>query len=143
MRVSLGSRQLCSWWPRERRHRPCDLGGCESGPKKNGLVLAWGVFLGTTMCAGMPRSLAARARAPAWLPELCVTTPFRASSSDKEKTALQAPRNLKAPLQQAPVTSVWLLWNEPVQMSHAVCSHGGLTHLTHSKGNKASNNCLR
>ena len=45
----------------------------------------------------MPRNWAARARAAAWLPEEWVTTPFAASASVNEKTALQAPRDLKAP----------------------------------------------
>src|SRR5262249_24046884 len=52
---------------------------------------------GMTTWAGMPRSFAARARAWAWFPELCVTTPRAAASGDRLRTALQAPRNLKAP----------------------------------------------
>ena len=50
-----------------------------------------------TMWAGTPRSRAASARAAAWLPEEWVATPRRASSSASDSTALQAPRNLKAP----------------------------------------------
>src|SRR5512137_469979 len=50
-----------------------------------------------TTWAGMPRHRAARARAAAWFPEEWVATPRFASSSLKEKTALQAPRILKAP----------------------------------------------
>eukprot|EP00197_Chlamydomonas_leiostraca_P009222 CAMPEP_0202879218 /NCGR_PEP_ID=MMETSP1391-20130828/33313_1 /ASSEMBLY_ACC=CAM_ASM_000867 /TAXON_ID=1034604 /ORGANISM="Chlamydomonas leiostraca, Strain SAG 11-49" /LENGTH=82 /DNA_ID=CAMNT_0049561533 /DNA_START=209 /DNA_END=454 /DNA_ORIENTATION=- len=50
------------------------------------------------MCAGTPRTLAARARAAAWLPELWVTTPFAASCSLSENTALHAPLYLKAPV---------------------------------------------
>src|SRR5262249_33461659 len=46
---------------------------------------------------GMPRIRAASASACAWLPELCVTTPRAAASSDSAKTALHAPRNLNAP----------------------------------------------
>src|SRR3984893_3809592 len=49
------------------------------------------------MYAGMPRSRAARASAAAWLPEECVATPWRACDSDRAKTALVAPRALKAP----------------------------------------------
>src|SRR6185437_788347 len=52
---------------------------------------------GTTTCAGMPRVRAANANAAPWLPEECVTTPRRASSRASVQTALQAPRNLKAP----------------------------------------------
>jgi hypothetical protein len=56
-----------------------------------------GALDGITMCAGMPRSRAASASAAAWLPEECVATPRRASSSESDATALQAPRNLNAP----------------------------------------------
>src|SRR5690606_14514980 len=45
----------------------------------------------------MPRVRAASASAPPWLPDECVTTPRAASPSDSDHTALQAPRNLKAP----------------------------------------------
>src|SRR5579871_178909 len=45
----------------------------------------------------MLRSRAARARAWAWFPELCVTTPRAATSAGNLATALQAPRNLNAP----------------------------------------------
>src|SRR5262245_23064523 len=45
----------------------------------------------------MPRTDAAYASAAAWLPELCVTTPRRASASSSASTALTAPRALKAP----------------------------------------------
>src|SRR4030042_769566 len=54
-------------------------------------------FAGMTMKAGTPRNLAARAKAAAWLPDEWVPTPRLASWSEREKTALQAPRNLKAP----------------------------------------------
>jgi hypothetical protein len=52
---------------------------------------------GTTTCAGIPRVAAAMASALPWLPDECVTTPRAASSSESDHTALQAPRNLKAP----------------------------------------------
>jgi hypothetical protein len=52
---------------------------------------------GTTTWHGMPRVRAASASAPPWLPDECVTTPRAASSSGSDHTALQAPRNLKAP----------------------------------------------
>src|SRR5687767_2708447 len=45
----------------------------------------------------MPRVRAASASAAPWLPDECVTTPAVASAADKDHTALQAPRNLKAP----------------------------------------------
>ncbi len=50
-----------------------------------------------TMYAGTPRRPAARASAAAWLPDEWVQTPRAASSSSREKTALVAPRALKAP----------------------------------------------
>jgi len=53
---------------------------------------------GMTMSAAMPRNRAARARAAAWLPEEWVATPRAASASVSEKTALVAPRALKAPI---------------------------------------------
>src|SRR5262249_16247008 len=56
-----------------------------------------GALSGMTMCAGTPRSRAASATAAAWLPEECVATACRASWSERAKTALHAPRNLKAP----------------------------------------------
>jgi hypothetical protein len=59
--------------------------------------LHFGASAGTTMCAGMPRSLAASASAAAWLPLLCVATPRAAVPSSSSATALQAPRNLNAP----------------------------------------------
>jgi len=45
----------------------------------------------------MPRNLAARASAAAWLPDECVTTPRAASLSGSSSTALVAPRALNAP----------------------------------------------
>lgn len=57
-----------------------------------------GVFSGTTTCASIPRSLAARATAMPWLPLDCVTTPLAASSSLRLKIALVAPRILKLPV---------------------------------------------
>src|SRR5215510_4854895 len=56
-----------------------------------------GALSGMTMYAGTPRKRAANATAAAWLPEECVATPYRASCSERPKTALHAPRNLKAP----------------------------------------------
>src|SRR3954464_14015413 len=46
----------------------------------------------------MPRYCAAQATAEAWLPEECVTTPCRASSSESCRMALLAPRILKEPV---------------------------------------------
>jgi hypothetical protein len=45
---------------------------CERSPPyaSTAAILHLGVVVGTTMCAGMPRRDAARATAPAWLPEL-------------------------------------------------------------------------
>lgn len=57
-----------------------------------------GVLVGTTMYAGMPANCAASAMDSAWLPEECVTTPRLFCSSLNEAIALNAPRNLKAPL---------------------------------------------
>ena len=51
-----------------------------------------------TIYAGIFRRLAARAKAAAWFPELCVTTPFAACPFGRLNTAFEAPRNLKAPL---------------------------------------------
>ena len=68
-----------------------------AGKSPHGLHFLRRAVEGMTMYAGMPRRAAARDRAAAWLPEECVTTPCRASSSDKENTALQAPRDLNAP----------------------------------------------
>src|ERR1700730_11481861 len=51
-----------------------------------------------TIQAGMPRQAAAQARAAARLPLEGATTPRRASSSVREKTALVAPRILKEPV---------------------------------------------
>src|SRR4051794_37305096 len=45
----------------------------------------------------MPRRWAARARAAAWLPDEWVTTPRAAAASDRDCTALVAPRTLNAP----------------------------------------------
>ena len=56
-----------------------------------------GAERGMTIWAALPRIRAASANAWAWLPELCVTTPRAAASGVKLRTALQAPRNLKAP----------------------------------------------
>ena len=50
-----------------------------------------------TTVTGMPRQAAALASAAPWLPDDCVATPRAASSSDREKTALVAPRALNAP----------------------------------------------
>ena len=61
---------------------------------------ACGASEGMTMYAGMPRILAAQASAAAWFPELCVTTPCTACSSDRLNTEFIAPLNLKAPLHE-------------------------------------------
>src|SRR5580698_10849803 len=45
----------------------------------------------------MPRVLAARASAAAWLPDEWVTTPAFAAASLSDSTALKAPRALNAP----------------------------------------------
>ena len=65
--------------------------------KGTAAFLTSGAVLGITMNAGIPRRRAAREIACAWLPEECVATPRAASSSAREKTALHAPRILKAP----------------------------------------------
>ncbi|MNV42507.1 hypothetical protein D3C71_1341830 [compost metagenome] len=53
---------------------------------------------GTTTWQAIPRVRAASANAAPWLPEEWVTTPRRACASSSAQTALQAPRNLNAPL---------------------------------------------
>jgi hypothetical protein len=50
------------------------------------------------MVAGMSSSLADRATAWAWLPEEKLITPARRCSGVKRDSALNAPRNLKAPM---------------------------------------------
>ena len=51
-----------------------------------------------TMVAGMPSSRADRAIACAWLPEENATTPALRCAGSKHESALNAPRNLKAPM---------------------------------------------
>jgi acyl dehydratase len=75
--------------------RPCGANrqSTESQKKGRGRVTH-----GTTTCASMPRSLAARATAMPWLPDDCVTTPLAAASSLRLKIAFVAPRILKDPV---------------------------------------------
>jgi hypothetical protein len=46
-------------------------------------------MFGITTYAGMTRSFAASAEAAAWLPDECVTTPFAATASESDRTALE------------------------------------------------------
>jgi hypothetical protein len=50
------------------------------------------------MVAGIPRMAADRATAWAWLPEEKATTPARRWSGSNRESALNAPRNLNAPI---------------------------------------------
>jgi hypothetical protein len=52
---------------------------------------------GITICALVPRVLAARLRAVAWFPEEWVATPLLNSDSVNDREALNAPLALKAP----------------------------------------------
>jgi len=61
-------------------------------------TLAAGASCGITIVAGMPSRRAESAIAWAWLPEEKVTTPARRCVSSNFERALNAPRNLKAPM---------------------------------------------
>ena len=61
-------------------------------------IFTRGAFSGITTHAGMPRRRAAYASAAPWLPDEWVTTPRAAMSGASAKTALVAPRALKAPI---------------------------------------------
>src|SRR4029450_12744403 len=58
--------------------------------------LTFAEFDGMTIHEGVPRRVAAQARAAPWLPDECVTTPLTACASSSDSTALHAPRALNA-----------------------------------------------
>src|SRR6266852_76432 len=62
------------------------------------LAFTAGAFLGMTIQAGTPRHAAAQATAAPWLPLDCVTIPFDASFSVRERIAFEAPRILNEPV---------------------------------------------
>src|SRR5712692_6110165 len=62
------------------------------------LAFTAGALFGMTIQAGTPRHAAAQATAAPWLPLDCVTIPFDASFSVRERIAFEAPRILNEPV---------------------------------------------
>src|SRR5713226_7063640 len=62
------------------------------------LAFTTGALLGITIHDGTPRQTAAQATAAPWFPLDCVTIPFAACFSVRERIAFEAPRILNEPV---------------------------------------------